>query len=203
MNSNRILLKTLLQSTSRMNILRHTTDRKKRRKIIGAYIGLVCIYGMLMVYSILMCIGYGEAGMIDAVPMICALLISGMAFILTIFKTNGYLFNFKEYDMLMSLPFEARTVAGCKFLYMYVKSLPWYGSISVAMLIADPCLPGVGDPVPHPTDHPHADRILPGIPHRAGQQRLQKDQHRADRADYGVCHFLLLSALYHRRGVPE
>ncbi|MBQ1407848.1 MAG: hypothetical protein IIY88_06920, partial [Eubacterium sp.] len=46
-----------------------------------------------------------------------------------------YLFNFKEYDMLMSLPFEPRTVAGCKFLYMYIKSLPWYISISVAMLL--------------------------------------------------------------------
>ena len=37
--------------------------------------------------------------------------------------------------MLMALPFEARTVAACKFLYMYVKSLPWYLSISFAMLI--------------------------------------------------------------------
>ena len=37
--------------------------------------------------------------------------------------------------MLMSLPIEARTVAGCKFLYMYIKSLPWYLSISLAMLI--------------------------------------------------------------------
>ena len=90
---------------------------------------------MLIGYGILMCIGYGAAGIIDAAPVMCALVISVLAFFFTFFKTNGYLFNFKEYDMLMALPFEARTVAACKFLYMYVKSLPWYLSISFAMLI--------------------------------------------------------------------
>jgi len=37
--------------------------------------------------------------------------------------------------MLMALPYEPKTIAACKFLYMYVKSLPWYASISVAMMI--------------------------------------------------------------------
>ncbi len=35
----------------------------------------------------------------------------------------------------MSLPLEARTVAGCKFLYMFLKSLPWHLNIAVSMLI--------------------------------------------------------------------
>ena len=130
-----LLLKTLLLSTSRANIYRHTTDRKKRRKIIGNTIGVLCLYAMLMAYSIAMCVGYGQFGMIDAAPVMCALVISALAFVFTFFKTNGYLFHFKEYDMLMSLPFAARTVAACKFLYMYIKSLPWYMSISVAMMI--------------------------------------------------------------------
>jgi ABC-2 type transport system permease protein len=73
--------------------------------------------------------------MIDAAPVMCALIISVLAFIFTLFKTNGYLFNFREYDMLMSLPFEARTIAGCKLLYMYIKSLPWYLTIAVSMMI--------------------------------------------------------------------
>ncbi len=129
-----LLLKTLLLSTSQRNILRYSKDKKKRRKIIGGFVGVVVLYAMLMAYSILLCIGYGTAGMIEAAPGMCALVISLLAFLFTFFKTNGYLFNFKEYDMLMSLPFETRTVAGCKFLYMYIKSLPWYLSISLAML---------------------------------------------------------------------
>ena len=132
--NNLVLLKTLLLSTNQINIFRNTTDKKKRKKIVGGIIGAVVLYLMLMGYSVSICIGYAESGIIDSAPVMCALVISLLAFVFTVFKTNGYLFNFKEYDMLMSLPFEAKTVAGCKFLYMYIKSLPWYISISVAML---------------------------------------------------------------------
>ena len=135
MNKTILLLKTLLLSTNQWNIYKHTGDKKKRRKIIGSFIGTLVIYLMLMGYSIAMCIGYGTLGMIGKTPEMCALIISVLAFVLTLFKTNGYLFNFREYDMLMSLPFETKTVAACKFLYMYVKSLPWYLSISLAMMI--------------------------------------------------------------------
>lgn len=135
MNNGIILLKALLLSTSRRNIYRHSTDKKKRRKIVGNAIGAVLLYAMLMAYSVAMCVGYGQFGLIDAAPVMCALTISVLAFVFTLFKTNGYLFNFREYDMLMSLPFSTRTVAACKFLYMYVQSLPWYLSISTAMMI--------------------------------------------------------------------
>ena len=134
MNSGIILLRALLRSTSRLNLYRHSRDRKKRGRAIGGAIGAACLYAMLMAYSVAMCVGYGHYGMIEAAPVLCALTISALAFVFTLFKTNGYLFNFREYDMLMALPFEARTVAACKFLYMYLKSLPWYLSISVAML---------------------------------------------------------------------
>ncbi len=129
-----ILLRTLLLSTSQRNILRHTDDRKKRRRIISNFIGAIILYAMLMAYCISMCIGYGYYGIIDSAPVMCAILVSALSFIFTIIRTNGYLFNFKEYDMLMSLPFKSSTVAACKFMYMYVKTLPWYLSISFAMM---------------------------------------------------------------------
>ena len=129
-----LLLKTLLLSTSQRNIYKYTTDKKKKSKIVGGTIGTVLLYAMLIGYCILTCVGYGVTGMIDSAPVMCALIVSLLAFFFTLLKTNGYLFNFKEYDMLMSLPFETETVASSKFLYMYVKSLPWYLSISAAML---------------------------------------------------------------------
>ncbi|MCR4762314.1 MAG: hypothetical protein K5696_02180 [Lachnospiraceae bacterium] len=135
MRNGSILLRTLLLSTSQRNIYRHTGDKKKRKRIIAGYVGAVCLYAMLMGYSISMCVGYGTYGLIDATPVMCALVISAFSFLFTFFKTNGYLFQFREYDMLMSLPFEARTVAACKFLYMYMKSLPWYLSVALAMMI--------------------------------------------------------------------
>ena len=134
-NKNLILLKTMLDSTSQWNAYKYGSDKKKKGKIIGNTIGVALLYMMLMSYCILTCIGYGKLGLTGVIPSICALTISMLALVFTFFKTNGYLFNFKEYDMLMSLPFKPKTVAGCKFLYMYVKTLPWYLSISVSMLI--------------------------------------------------------------------
>lgn len=135
MKNNALLLRTLLLSTSGVNTFRYSKDKKKKNKIIGGMIGLIVLYALLVGYGIAMCIGYGTFGLIDAAPVMSALMISALSFVFTLFKTNGYLFNFKEYDMLMSLPFEARTVAACKFLYMYIKSLPLYLSISLAMMI--------------------------------------------------------------------
>ena len=134
-----LLLRTLLLSTNQWNVYRHTDDNKKRRRIVGGVVGFGLLYAVIMAYCILMCVGYGMAGIIGAIPVLCALTMSVLAFVFTLFKTNGYLFNFKEYDMLMSLPFKARTIAASKFLYMYADSLPWYASISVAMLIGYGC----------------------------------------------------------------
>ena len=134
-NRSWILLKNLLLSTSQLNQYRHANDKKKRGRIIGNMIGYVLMFLFLLLYGVGACIGYGKLGQIDIVPVTCALTIALIAFVLTLFKTNGYLFRFKEYDMLMSLPFEAKTVAGCKFLYMYVKSMGWYVGLSLSMLI--------------------------------------------------------------------
>ena len=133
--STALLLKTLLLSTSQINIYRHTKDPKKRRRVRANLVGMAVLYAMLLGYGIAMCMGYGELGIIDAVPVLTALVLSMLAFVFTLFKTNGYLFNFKEYDLLVSLPFATKTVAASRFLYMYVKSLPWYLSISIAMMI--------------------------------------------------------------------
>lgn len=135
MSSALVLLRTLLLTTSQRNTYRHTTDKRKRRRIVANTVGYGILHIMLMAYGILMCAGYGTFGLIDAAPVLCALLVSGLAFVFTLFKTNGYLFNFREYDLLMSLPFDTKTVAACKFMYMYVQSLPWYANVSLSLMI--------------------------------------------------------------------
>ncbi|MBR6380977.1 MAG: hypothetical protein IKS07_04810 [Lachnospiraceae bacterium] len=133
-NNGWLLLKTLLLSTSQRNIYKYSKDKKKRGKVIAGWIGFGILYLLLIAYCVATSIGYGQMGIAGSIPVLCSLTISAMAFLLTLFKTNGYLFGFKEYDMLMSLPFEARTVAGCKFLYMYCQSLPWYLGIALSMM---------------------------------------------------------------------
>ncbi len=135
MNNNMILLKTLLLSTSGINKLRHCKDKKVKTKIVWGYIGMVFLYLMLAGYAFATVYGYGMIGVIDSAPGLCVLTLSLIAFLFTFFKTNGYLFAFKEYDMLMALPFEPKAVVGCKFLYMYLKNLPLYATVSVAVMI--------------------------------------------------------------------
>lgn len=134
-SKNRILLRTLLLSTSLRNIAKYSKDPRKKKKTVGSYIGMIVLYTMLIGYSAVVSIGLGAAGFGDAIPLMGALIVCGMSFIFTLLRTNGYLFNFKEYDMLMALPFDVKDVAACKFLYMYIKSLPWYVSIMIAMMI--------------------------------------------------------------------
>ena len=94
--SSLVLLKTLLRSTSQLNIYRYGTDKKKKSRVIGNCIGMSVLYLMLMAYCILTCIGYGQIGITDVIPAICVMTISILSFFFTFFKTKGYLFNFKE-----------------------------------------------------------------------------------------------------------
>ncbi len=134
-SKNIILLKALLKSTSLWNIRKYTTDKKKKGRCIAGFVGRIVLFIMLCSYSFTGVIGLGMMGMADTIPGLYAISVSAIAFFFTVFKTNGYLFNFKEYDMLMALPFKVKDVAACKFLYMYVKSVPWYLSLSISMMI--------------------------------------------------------------------
>jgi len=129
------LLQAMLRSSSAVNKIKYSKDKKVRGRAIGSLVGKTILYSLLMFYSIIACVGFGIAGITSVIPASCALTVSMLALFFTFIKTNGYLFNFKEYDMLMSLPFEPKTIAACKFLYMYVNTLPWFISISWAMMI--------------------------------------------------------------------
>ena len=86
MNNRLVLLKTLLLSTSQMNIYKHCKDKKKRGKIVGNTIGIIVLYLMIMAYAIAQSIGYGKFGLKDSIPVSCAMIIAALAFFLTFFK---------------------------------------------------------------------------------------------------------------------
>lgn len=130
-----LLLRTLLLSTSRINKIKYSDDKKLKNKAVGGFVGMICLLLMIVAYSVAMCVGYGRMGLANAIPVLCAAIITVLAFVFTFFKTNGYLFAFKEYDMLMALPFSPKTIAADKFLYMYLVTLPWYVAISISMMV--------------------------------------------------------------------
>lgn len=148
MKSKRILLlKTLLKSTSGLNVLKYSKDKKRRGQIIGGYVGMAILYVLLIGIVILIAYGLGKFGLSKALPGIDASIVILISFFFTLLKSSGYLFGFKEYDMLMSMPFPVKTIIADKFLYMYVNSLPWTMSLSAATLISYCLIEGASFPV--------------------------------------------------------
>ena len=94
MNKVSILLKGLLLSTSQWNIYKNCTDKKKKGRIVGNTIGMVILFITLIGYCIAQCVGYGMYGLTDSIPVMCAIVVSTLGFVMTFLKNNGYLFNF-------------------------------------------------------------------------------------------------------------
>ena len=135
MQSNtKLLLNTLRLSSGLSNRRKYEKDPKKRKKLSGGYVGIVALYFTLVMYSFSISAALSLLRLAHVIPLLCALTISLISFITTIIKVNGYLFAFKDYDMLMSLPISTKTVVASKFIYMYTKSLPWVLCISVTSL---------------------------------------------------------------------
>lgn len=133
-NNTWTLLSVLLRSSGNGNRIRYSKDRKERGKLIGAAVGNIvldiCIAGL----GLYMCYAYCVAGIGSELPALCGMGIVVASFMLTLLKTNGYLFAFKGYDMTVSLPFPISDVVASRFLYMYIKSLPFILSISLSLL---------------------------------------------------------------------
>ncbi|MCQ2609913.1 MAG: hypothetical protein MJ151_03900, partial [Lachnospiraceae bacterium] len=129
------MLKTFLKSSSRSNFIKYTKDKKKKNSSIGNQVGYIMIYLLILVYGLLSSLGLAYSNLAYIIPLMTASLLTAFSFFLTLFKAGGYLFSYKEYDLLLSMPFEIKDVVAAKFFYMYVKSLPLLISLSLSMYI--------------------------------------------------------------------
>ena len=130
-----ILLRTMAAATSHVNVIRHTQDARKKRQSILTLVGyaVLGVLGSGMIGATAFGMAYSEYARM--VPVMAAAAVSVMTLIFTMLKSNGYLYAFKDYDLLMSLPFSVRTIVSTRFLLMYLKDLPWSLLISLAALV--------------------------------------------------------------------
>ena len=129
------LLRTMYISSSKINVLKNSKDKNKIKSVKMAFVG----YGILALYLFISGIftGFGltKIGLTENVPSMVAAAISTMALIFTIFKANGYLYSFKEYDMLMALPFSVKSIVSARFFIMYIDLLPFELLMSFSILL--------------------------------------------------------------------
>lgn len=98
-----------------------------KKKWGAKQIFLAAMYGILLAmlasYSFGLSFGLGFLKMEEIVPG-CAVIVPGIViFFFTMLKTNGIMFAYKDYDMLMALPIPTRTVIASRFLLMYLFNL--------------------------------------------------------------------------------
>lgn len=92
------------------------------------YTVMMSIVGVLLVivvvaFSFLMAMGLSVVGMLDLLPSVFMMAASVMALITTIYKTNGLLFGFKDYDFVMALPVKTSTVIASRLMILYLMNL--------------------------------------------------------------------------------
>ncbi len=118
-NSILILLKTQFLSQSGINTLRYETDKKKKNRAVILAVIMTMLVIMLGVYCFGIGYGLGSIGLASIIPAYAFTITSLLVMFFTVFKASGILFAFKDYDMLMALPFQTTTVITSRFLLMY------------------------------------------------------------------------------------
>lgn len=118
----------LLFQTQLRNELGHKRTSKGSNM---AVFGLIIIIIMIGAYSYSLSYGLGSLGMAEVIPSYGVALTGLITLFFTALKTNGVLFAYKEYDMLMSLPVKTSSVIASRFLTMYTLNL----ALSAVVLI--------------------------------------------------------------------
>ncbi len=139
MNNKIILLKTMFKSTSRTNILKYSKDKKKKNYVVYELIGYSLIGVIIAAFAFGFSWIIGGSEFSAYIPMFAATLLVLISLVFTLLKAGGYLFNFKEYDMLVAMPFTIRDIVTCKFIYMYVKTIGLDILTSFAVLLGYLC----------------------------------------------------------------
>ena len=88
--------------------------KSRGRKMTSFAIGIVLL--MLVFYAYMLSYGLGSMGMAEVIPSYGLAITGLITLFFTALKTNGVLFAYKEYDMVMSLPVKTSTVIASRFM---------------------------------------------------------------------------------------
>lgn len=114
-----LLVKNRLIAQLGINVFRYEKDTHKRNSKIATTVAIIICLIMIAGYSGGMAYGYAYLGLTELIPGIALVISSLITLFFTMFKANGELFGFKDYDMVMSLPVPVRTIINSRFLNMY------------------------------------------------------------------------------------
>ena len=138
---NRALLLTKVNLQNTFNLAALTKASAKEKLKIGL-IALAVLSVAVTFISMIAVMFYvtGQQleimGMTHLLPAICILAVTALIFMMTLYKANSYLFSFRDFDALMSLPVTEREVLLSKVIVLYFSNLLYAFFGYIPMMIA-------------------------------------------------------------------
>jgi len=104
-----------------VNKLLNDPKRRRRARILVPLmaLGMLAILGVVGVYCFGICYGLNWMGALDVFPVMMAAVSSVTVLMTTVFKASDALFQSRDFDLVLSLPIPARTVAAARMLKLY------------------------------------------------------------------------------------
>lgn len=125
------LVKVRLRTQLNINAIKYEKDRKIRTNKIAMFIAVVLVSIAFMSYFGVFSYGLDMMGIGEIIPLLSFVLSSSLSFLFTIFKANGELFNFKDYNLLMSLPVKESDIIASRLINIYL----WNTIISLIVML--------------------------------------------------------------------
>ena len=127
-----LLFRNRLSAQLGINVFKYEKDaHKKRTKVAITIVIAVCLL-VFSLYCGTAAYGYASLGMSALIPGIAMVISSLITMFFTIFKANGDLFAFRDYEKVLSLPIPIRTVIYSRLANMY------FWNTFIAVLVMTP-----------------------------------------------------------------
>lgn len=126
MNNILILMKANIINSFGINKLKSGTKGERIKTIV---LGIVIAYAIIYVFASMFVLSYFSGKELQKLNSLELLLTSGIllativSLFISIYKIPGYLFAFKDFDLLMSLPLKPSEVLSCKMVFIYLSNL--------------------------------------------------------------------------------
>ena len=122
-----ILTKLQLYALYGVNKMRHSHSDEQRKQAKRSLLGLVAMVLGLgyfsAFYSIMLAQGLEAVGRLDGLLSIMAFAASALLLLFSVFEVKGVLFQFQDFDIVMSWPVRVGAVAASRVTMMYVYNL--------------------------------------------------------------------------------
>src|SRR5690554_649767 len=124
MNNVKLLLKASIINSFGVNKFLKESSKSEKMKMILLAVAIlwavVAVCGSAFAYFNMVSDVLVQLNVLPMLLIISFINISVVSFFMSIYKASGYLFSFKDYDLLMSLPVKTSEVLISKLLLLYI-----------------------------------------------------------------------------------